>query len=211
MSNYLDVTHIGEPLVASLLQSDCSCLNRLFKEVDFSGKWKIIPNQKIIIKYKYKGEPITAKADPLAQIDVAIYNEIGNECYAIELKLGKRVNSALINKFFAAKIAFTQENKKLLKGNMLPILRHIPGDISDENITEVKVFADLDCGMKPCPVKAFAMIVRSQAILEKLSFEFPVVALSALFTKEQINNAVAGLIINRDFFGEWGLGKGTPK
>ena len=215
MSNHFDLTHIGEPLIANLLTENKEIIKKIFNVSSNLDNFEVTPNAKIKILWN----KISYSVDSRSQIDVAICGkdqDNKNICYALELKLGTSLSSAQMSRFFNNRIAINTQykNQNLIKGNMLPILRHIPEDFAvrppSSNIFDVKCVISDEC----YTLKKYAIMVRTNTIKDRLKADLPLCSVSEIFDEQKtFNDFVTELVQvkDNDYFTAWGLNQPPSK
>lgn len=217
MSFALDITHIGEALVAELLTINDS-VKKNFEKIYWKIYKKRFPDENISIPNQVKAIPNAdiEKGDPKHQIDILLLlDENQKKAIAIEAKLGKshKSPSSFYNAHLEKECCFEKQ-----KGSMIQFFTNNMKEIKLKNNNESEILS------------LWVLLVRSNKIRDALiknnfknkeKHEFwgkmlcscCIISLEELLEesdREDFNEAVKKCISTEDYLQSWGIKPSGP-
>lgn len=191
----VDLTHIGELLVAKLLKNNGNIVENLI------GKGVINYNIYPEIKLTYVNDKF--RFDGMSRIDVGI--TCGKFCHPIELKLGTTSmanNKSGIGRFTQG---FRLENQRIC-GSMISIL-------ANKSISRSPVKHSMFRANNFQLTKKWILIVRTKKnadalkkntkVFSEKSFHCIVYSFQELFTSDEVNKIMKEQFSSKDFYNDW--------
>ena len=189
----LDITHIGEALIADLLKNNKEVQNK-FKKLFFD----------VEVKEACANKPIDNKSDSMHRIDVLV-----NKYIAIEIKLGTTITTP--GKYCKSYLSKGDNNNK---GNMLNKLASGKLTVDNKKVQEKWILLVRNNQIKgKLTRKKCQFGEKNEKLWEEIIKNCTIISLEELIagiSPDDFNEAVSRCIKSNNYSAEWGINLSAP-